>query len=41
MRENLTPEQTWAHRVLDEVQSGSPMLDRDVQKALRILGDLT
>lgn len=40
MRENLTPEQSWAHSVLDEVRNGEPAMDRDVKRALRILGDL-
>lgn len=40
MRETCTPEQLWAHRLLDEAKAGIPTLDRDVRKALQILGDL-
>lgn len=40
LREHCTPEQRWAHRVLDEARNGSPTLSRDVDKALQILGDL-
>lgn len=41
MREDLTEEQKWAHALLDEVREGLPALDRDVRRALQILGDMT
>ncbi len=41
MRESLTTDQAWAHAVLDDVRNGEPALNRDVTRALRILGDLT
>lgn len=40
LRDNLTADQAWAHAVLDDVRDGLPALDRDVRRALRILGEL-
>lgn len=41
MRETLTEEQKWAHAILDDARDGNLALDRDVIRALRILGDMT
>lgn len=40
LRENLTPEQAWAHAVLDDVRDGFAHSHQDVRAALRILGEL-
>lgn len=40
LRDHLTPDQAWAHAVLDDVRDGLLTLDRDVRRALRILGEL-
>lgn len=40
LRDHLNDEQAWAHAVLDDVRDGLPALDRDVRRALRILGEM-
>lgn len=40
LRVNLTPEQAWAHAVLDDVRDGFAHSHQDVRAALRILGEL-
>ena len=40
LRENLPPEQAWAHSVLDDVRDGFAHSHQDVRAALRILGEL-
>ena len=40
LRDNLTPEQRWAHAVLDDVRDGLAHHSKDVREALRILGEL-
>ena len=40
LRDNLTPEQAWAHSILDDVRDGFAHSHKDVRAALRILGEL-
>lgn len=40
LRDNLTPEQAWAHAVLDDVRDGFAHSRQDVRAALRVLGDM-
>ena len=40
LRGNLTPEQAWAHAVLDDERDGFAHSHQDVRAALRILGEL-
>ncbi len=40
LRDNLTPEQAWAHAVLDDVRDGFAYSHQDVRAALRVLGDM-
>ena len=39
LRDNLTPEQAWAHAVLDDVRAGLYHGDSAVTWALRVLGE--
>lgn len=41
LRDNLTQAKAWAHGVLDDVRAGHAVSAWDIQRALRILGDMT
>lgn len=40
LRDSRDSRKAWAHQVLDEAKAGTPTLSRDIDRALRILGDL-
>lgn len=39
LRDKCNKEELWAHRVLDKVKLGLPVLDWEISRALFVLGD--
>lgn len=39
LREHISPQQAWAHDVLDDVRDGFHQSARDIRRALQILGE--
>lgn len=40
LRDHLTPDKQWAHRILDLVKAGLPVRQKDIYIALATLGDV-